>query len=87
MSLSMSRLQWSVAVLAVVCAAGCGGKGASTSPTPIRTGTVTPAAIDSLWQRADDLLRRRKWDDAAVAYERVQLEMPAGDPRIPLATL
>jgi outer membrane assembly lipoprotein YfiO len=85
MSLSMSRVQWTVAVAAVCMAAACGGKEPAPTPTPVSSGTATAASIDSMWVRANDLFRREKWDDAAVAYERVQLEMPTGDPRIPLA--
>ncbi len=85
MSLSMSPTRWAMAAATVCLVAACGGKEPTPTPTPVRSGTATAASIDSMWARADDLFRRGKWDDAAVAYERVQLEMPAGDARIPLS--
>lgn len=85
MNVLQSRfLPWCI-VSVFVFTAACGGRGASAGPSPVTSGTATPAAIDSMWARADDFYAREKWDDAAIAYERVQLEMRSGDPRVPRA--
>lgn len=69
----------------MIVLAGCGGRRATAAPSPAIGGVATSQTIDSLWVRASDLLARRKWDDAAVAFERLQLEMRNGDPRVPRA--
>lgn len=85
MNAQQSRVLSYCVVLLVAVTAACGGKGGSSTPAPVSSGTASAASIDSMWVRADDLYAREKWDDAAVAYERVQLEMRSGDPRIPRA--
>ncbi|MBA2293274.1 MAG: outer membrane protein assembly factor BamD [Gemmatimonadales bacterium] len=85
MNVPQSRyLPWCTALVLIFTTA-CGGRGGSAVPSPVTSGTASPAAIDSMWVRAGDFYAREKWDDAAVAYERVQLEMRSGDPRIPKA--
>ncbi len=85
MNVLQSRcLSWCTASMLTFTIA-CGGRGGSAVPSPVTSGTASAAAIDSMWVRADDFYARGKWDDAAVAYERVQLEMRSGDPRIPRA--
>ena len=44
--------------------------------------TATPRMIDSLWNVGLDYYRRHKWDKAATAFDRAELELPPGDHRI-----
>ena len=44
--------------------------------------TATPKTIDSLWNVGLDNYRRHKWDKAATAFDRAELELPPGDHRI-----
>jgi outer membrane protein assembly factor BamD len=67
--------------LAVVA---CGG-GNRPSTTPTAAVALTPDQIDSLWTRAEGLLANRKWTNAIIAFERLQLELPTRDPRRPAA--
>jgi outer membrane protein assembly factor BamD len=46
---------------------------------------ASPAQIDSLWNKGVKAARRGKWGDAQKQLERVMLEFPPGDPRIPQA--
>ncbi len=69
----------------LIVLAGCGGRSADVAPGPVTGGVASPQTIDALWVRATDLLVRRKWDDAAVAFERLLLETRTGDPRLPRA--
>lgn len=71
-------------VPAVVLLAACGG-GSRPEATPAPAVSFTPAQLDSIWARASDLLARRKWQDAIIAFERLQLELPTRDPRRPAA--
>ena len=57
----------------------------SPAPGPAPAESASPAAVDSLWRRAEAAARQGKWGDAAKLLERVLLEMPPGDPRIPQA--
>ena len=67
--------------LAVVA---CGG-GNRPSTTPTAAAALTPGQIDSLWTNAEGLLANRKWTNAIIAFERLQLELPTRDPRRPAA--
>ncbi|MGH7583020.1 MAG: outer membrane protein assembly factor BamD [Gemmatimonadales bacterium] len=49
------------------------------SNTPLM---ATPQMVDSLWNTAMDLYQRHKWDKAAAAFDRVELELPPGDHRV-----
>ncbi|HEY8195748.1 MAG TPA: outer membrane protein assembly factor BamD [Gemmatimonadales bacterium] len=75
----------------VALAAACGGGRAAADPTvsPVAGArpneNASPAAIDSLWSRAEAAARHGKWGDATKLLERALLEMPPGDPRIPQA--
>jgi outer membrane protein assembly factor BamD len=75
----------------VALAAACGGGRAVADPTvsPVAGArpneSASPAAIDSLWSRAEAAARHGNWGDATKLLERVLLEMPPGDPRIPQA--
>lgn len=44
--------------------------------------TATPKMIDSLWNAGLDYYKRHKWDKAATAFDRAELEMSPGDHRI-----
>ncbi|HWN18824.1 MAG TPA: outer membrane protein assembly factor BamD [Gemmatimonadales bacterium] len=75
----------------VALAAACGGGRPVADPTvspvagPRPTESASPAAVDSLWSRAEAAARHGKWGDATKLLERALLEMPPGDPRIPQA--
>lgn len=72
-----------VCVLATLVMA-CGG-GNRPATTPTAAVALTPGQIDSLWTRAEGLLANRKWANAIIAFERLQLELPTRDPRRPAA--
>jgi outer membrane assembly lipoprotein YfiO len=75
----------------VVLVAACGGgrpepnPAVSPSPGTRPNESASPATIDSLWSQAEAAVRQGKWADAEKLTERVQLELPPGDPRIPQA--
>ena len=79
--------RWSVFLLILLPACGAGPKPATVTPTPVSrvSENATPAQIDSLWNRGMKAVRRGKWGDAQKHLERVMLEFPPGDPRIPRA--
>lgn len=75
--------------LAVLVAA-CGGGRAANPTVPPAPGarpneSASAATLDSLWSRAEAAVRHGKWGDAEKLIERLQLELPPGDPRIPQA--
>jgi outer membrane protein assembly factor BamD len=74
--------QGRIAVLiAALGASGC-GRGVKSfnapAPTPI-SATATAAEIQTLWAKASREYARGKWNKAATLFERVTLEVPAGD--------
>jgi outer membrane protein assembly factor BamD len=77
------------AALGLVALAGCGG-GRSPDAT---VGTATapeyegasPQEIDSMYRLAEREVRNGKWGDAIKHLERVLLEFPPGDSRVPQA--
>jgi outer membrane protein assembly factor BamD len=75
----------------VALAAACGGGRAVADPTVAPAAatrpneSASPAVVDALWRRAEAAVRHGKWGDAAKLLERVLLEVPPGDPRIPQA--
>lgn len=82
----MRRLQMLLLPLIVVLAPACGKGKPSTAAAPLPSRlTATPAALDSMWAKALDLYTRKKWSKAAVALERMQLELPSGDRRVILS--
>ncbi len=65
--------------------AGCHHKApAKVSLTPF---SATPKMIDSMWNRALDLYARRKWEEAATTFDRVELELAPSDRRVLLGRL
>jgi len=76
-------------LVALVAACGGGRPAANptVSPSPGSRPNVSasPAMIDSLWSKTEAAVRHGKWGDAEKLIERVLLEVPPGDPRIPQA--
>jgi outer membrane protein assembly factor BamD len=68
-----------IALLVLVTA--CGGGTPETRPSP-SSASASPAQLDSMLTRAQGLLAEREWSDAAIAYERLLLELPRGDRRL-----
>lgn len=66
--------------------AACGGGSAETQPEPVAL-RATTEQLDSLAASAQSLLAEREWSEAAIAYERLLLELPRGDRRLPGARL
>lgn len=64
-------------VLPLVLLTGC-GKGNPGNVAPLVSAT-SRAEIDALWSRANRLYTRGTWHKAAPLYERIGLEVPAGD--------
>jgi outer membrane protein assembly factor BamD len=80
-----------VTLLLSVLGAGLGGCGAGAyrpdqartpSPTVRSAEGASAATVDSLWRRAENRVRRGKWNDAIKLLERVLLEFSPGDSRI-----
>lgn len=71
----------------VLLAAACGGGQPETQPAPQSNFAASAAQIDSMLANAATLLAERDWDKAAIAYERLLLELPRGDRRLPAARL
>jgi len=68
--------------------AACGGARAPrTAPSPESRVAESASAgeLDTLWRRANAAVRRAKWSDALKQLDRLLLEFPPGDPRIPQA--
>ena len=49
--------------------------------------TATPQMIDSLWKEGINYFERHKWDKAAAAFDRLELEVTPGDRRALLARM
>jgi outer membrane protein assembly factor BamD len=58
--------------------AGC-GKGGPSNVAPLAV-SASRAEVDSLWRRANAFYVKGTWHKAAPLYERIGLEVPAGDP-------
>ncbi len=74
----MRLVKCSVFLAAAVLFAGCHHAAPRVSTTPL---VATPKMIDSLWNGALDWYAKRKWEKAAVMFDRVELELPPGDHR------
>jgi outer membrane protein assembly factor BamD len=70
-------------------AAACGGSTPMprATPTPVTSvaETATAGEVDTLWARAQKAVRNGKWGDAIKHLDRLLLEFPPGDPRVPKA--
>ena len=80
----MRRLLLPISALVLIALAGCGKGRPEVTPTTVRL-RLTSTEIDSLWSEALALYEKRDWRKAGTALERVQLEMPMTDARVPLA--
>jgi outer membrane assembly lipoprotein YfiO len=65
----------------------CGGGKPETQPAPTSNFRIEAPQLDSMFQAAESLLANRKWRDAAIAFERLLLELPRGDARLPVSRL
>lgn len=81
------RLYVCVALLAMACGGGRPAANPTVSPGPAARPdeNASPELIDSLWRKAEWAVRHGKWGDVQKLLERVLLELPPGDPRIPQA--
>ena len=83
----MTNRLW-VGVCLLIAACG-GGRPAdpTVAPTPASgpQETASRELIDSLWASGEWAVRHGKWGEVEKLLERVLLEMPPGDPRIPQA--
>lgn len=80
--------RWPLVFLILLPACGAAApKPTTVTPTPVSrvNENASPAQIDSLWNKGVKAARRGKWGDAQKQLERVMLEFPPGDPRIPQA--
>jgi outer membrane assembly lipoprotein YfiO len=75
-----------ILIASFVLLTACGGGPPETQPAP-QANTASPAQLDSMVTRAQGLLAEREWSDAAIAYERLLLELPRGDRRLPAARI
>jgi outer membrane protein assembly factor BamD len=76
-----SLFPFAIAALLGACGGGRGGRNAAVAPAPVSQ-SASAAEVNSLWQKAESAVRHGKWGDAVKLLERVQLELPPGDPRI-----
>jgi outer membrane protein assembly factor BamD len=63
----------------VLLCAGCGRGRPSPSPSPVAAEGISRAEVEGLWTRAMARYTRGSWSKAATLFERVALEVPAGD--------
>ena len=71
------RMVAASAVVLLALLAGC-GKGGPSNVAPLVT-SASRAEVDSLWRRANNFYVHGVWHKAAPLYERIGLEVPAGD--------
>jgi len=83
----MSRaLVLGLIALLAACGGGRSRGNPSVGPAPVPASqTASAGEINTLWQEAETAVRHGKWGDATTLLERVLLELPPGDPRIPQA--
>ncbi len=65
----------------------CGGNPPETQPSPDSNFRLEAPQLDSMYAAAQELLEEREWRDAAIAFERLLLELPRGDARLPASRL
>jgi outer membrane protein assembly factor BamD len=73
--------------IVLLLTAACGGGTPDTAPDPQATLRATPEQLDSLWLAAEARLAEEEWNDAAVIYQRLMLELPRGDRRLAASRL
>ena len=71
----------------VLFLAACGGGTPETTPTPESNFRATPEQLDSLWTEAQAELADEDWNQAAVLFQRLMLELPRGDSRLAASRL
>lgn len=81
----MKRSAIAIAVFAML--AGCGGGQPETQPAPNSNFRLEAPQLDSMFTAAQALLADRDWRDAAIAFERLLLELPRGDARLPMSRI
>jgi outer membrane protein assembly factor BamD len=83
----MMLRRWAIFLLLPIPACAPAAKPATATATPVSrvSENASPAQIDALWNKGVRAARRGKWGDAQKNFERVMLEFPPGDPRIPQA--
>jgi outer membrane assembly lipoprotein YfiO len=86
----MNRFRSLVLAAGALVIAGCGGgrsaeAGGSSSAIPAQAEGASAREVDSLFRLAESRIRHGKWGDAIEHLERLLLEFPPGDPRIPQA--
>lgn len=81
------RLALCVVALLAACGGGRGDRSPAVSPSPASRPqeTATAEEVNALWRQAEAAVRQGEWGDAIKLLERVLLELPPGDPRIPQA--
>lgn len=67
--------------------AACGGGTAETTPEPQSAFRASSEQLDSLWNAAQAELADEDWNKAAVLFQRLMLELPRGDRRLPASRL
>lgn len=73
--------------LALLLLTACGGGSRPETAPETSALRATEAQLDSLWSRATAALDEEDWNEAAVLHERLMLELPRRDPRLPVARL
>jgi outer membrane protein assembly factor BamD len=86
----MNRFRSLALAVGTLVLAGCGGgrapeAGGGSGAPPAPAENSTPQQVDSLYRLAESRIRHGKWGDAIEDLERLLLEFPPGDPRIPKA--
>lgn len=76
-----------LALAAVVLLAACGGGNRPDTTPQASSQRASEEQLDSLWQRASTKLAEEEWNDAAILFERLMLELPRRDSRLPRARL
>jgi outer membrane protein assembly factor BamD len=83
----MGRIAGYLAAAAVAAVSvGCAPRQPKLTPTTQVSQVQQNASaedVDTLWAKGERLFRSGKWSDAATAFERLNLELAPGDPRIP----